>query len=400
MPDAPIQQLLSEAAQNVQARRYAQAKAAYEETLRLDPEHPVAMYGLGWIAIQTGSFAEAVEFLVKAVERAPLVASYRYALGLARAGAGNLSGAVAAYQESLKLNPNSAVTCRALGTLLAQLRRFEEAAHFLKRAVDLDPTDARAWCNLGLALEDLNRREEALAALRQAQAIDPSSKLIAYHLAAMGGAASPPICPPEYVVRLFDQYADRFDDHLVQQLNYRGPQMLFEAVTRAAPGRRFEILDLGCGTGLCGVVFKPVASFLAGIDLAPGMIAQSQARGVYDQLVQADIIDGIEQLGRPFDLFLAGDLFIYVGDLANIIEAASRWLNSGGVFAFTIEYDPQVDYALRATRRYAHSVEYVRRLAADYHFDELSAERVTLRANPDVDGYVIVLQSVKPSVSF
>jgi predicted TPR repeat methyltransferase len=76
-----------------------------------------------------------------------------------------------------------------------------------------------------------------------------------------------------YVRRLFDQYAGRYDAALTEHLHYRGPALLLEAVTsalaRQARPIRFEsLLDLGCGTGLGGAVFRPFSVRLVGVDLS------------------------------------------------------------------------------------------------------------------------------------
>src|ERR1043165_1981245 len=74
-------------------------------------------------------------------------------------------------------------------------------------------------------------------------------------LAAGRGCAGDPgtlRAPAKFVERFFESYADNFDPHLVDTLEYPMPELLREMVLSAAPGRRFDILDLGCGTGLCG----------------------------------------------------------------------------------------------------------------------------------------------------
>ena len=56
------------------------------------------------------------------------------------------------------------------------------------------------------------------------------------------------------------------------------------------PGRdKLAILDLGCGTGLAGLAFQPLAARLDGVDLSPAMIEKARARGIYDHLDVADL---------------------------------------------------------------------------------------------------------------
>ena len=57
-----------------------------------------------------------------------------------------------------------------------------------------------------------------------------------------------------YVRALFDQYAPRFDAALAG-LDYRAPQLLFDAVMATGAKHFGRALDLGCGTGLAARAF-------------------------------------------------------------------------------------------------------------------------------------------------
>jgi predicted TPR repeat methyltransferase len=57
--------------------------------------------------------------------------------------------------------------------------------------------------------------------------IDPGHTAARFWLAACtGNAADAAACPPDMVAGLFDQYAEKFDSHLVEVLSYRTPQLL------------------------------------------------------------------------------------------------------------------------------------------------------------------------------
>jgi len=211
----------------------------------------------------------------------------------------------------------------------------------------------------------------------------------------MGARQAPSAPPREYVARLFDSYAGYFDEHLVGGLNYQAPQLLHEAVTAAAPAQPMDILDLGCGTGLCGMLFRPMARRLIGVDLSPGMLEKSRQRGVYDELIEDDAASALRNRPRSADLILAADVFIYVGALDNVFAAAAQALRPGGLLAFTIESLDSGDYVLRRTRRYAQSIAYVRRLAQGCRFTEVSMRPVVLRKDlgQPVEGLAIVLRA-------
>ena len=145
---------------------------------------------------------------------------------------------------------------------------------------------------------------------RRAIALKPDSPDWQHLLAALTGDSSPTTTPASYVRSLFDSYAGEFDAHLVDTLGYRVPELLLAAVLALAPQRKLDILDLGCGTGLCGVHFRPHAQRLTGVDLSQPMLAKAAARGIYDSLVSADAAEFLHADNVPFDLVLAADVFV------------------------------------------------------------------------------------------
>jgi len=115
------------------------------------------------------------------------------------------------------------------------------------------------------------------------------------------------------VRHLFDQFSADYDNRMMGQLDYAAPRILKDLADLVMPGRdRLSVLDLGCGTGLAGMVFKSRAARLDGIDLSPAMIGKARARGIYDSLAVGDIETALR--GR-YDLIMAADTLVYLGDL-------------------------------------------------------------------------------------
>jgi predicted TPR repeat methyltransferase len=166
-----------------------------------------------------------------------------------------------------------------------------------------------------------------------------------------------------YVQRLFDQHAPDFDRALVERLDYCGPELLLEAVRtiKGTPLRLGAVLDLGCGTGLSGAAFRPCCDWLVGVDISSGMIEQARAKGLYDHLVVAELMEFLKaEAGAQHDLALAADVFVYCSDLAPIAAAVARVLAPGGLFAFTVETHDDPGVRLQETLRYAHGPAHVR----------------------------------------
>lgn len=189
-----------------------------------------------------------------------------------------------------------------------------------------------------------------------------------------------PRAPRAYVRDLFDEYAGRYDRHLLHDLGYAAPNLVRVAVGERLAGRKAAVADLGCGTGLCGPLFRPVAAQLVGVDLSPRMLAQARRRGIYDELVEGDLVVFLE--GRPagFDLLIAADVLVYIGDLGPLLRAAAAALRPGGLAALTVEAaDTDGDYVLRRTGRYAHGGGYLAATAAEAGLAVLSSQRAVVR---------------------
>jgi predicted TPR repeat methyltransferase len=279
-----------------------------------------------------------------------------------------------------------------------ETRDFEAARDLFAQVLELAPDWAPGWRGLGEALEALERRDEAVAAFRKALALDPADIGGAgLHLAFLVGE-SPATAPRAYVKALFDQYAAKFDRHLVQALAYRGPEILDAAILRAAPGRMFaHALDLGCGAGLFGAAFRSKAERLTGIDLSPAMIEQARGKGIYDRLIAADLLDFLaSEPERSADLAAAADVFVYIGDLAPVFAAVARVLEPGGLFAFTAQSQQFDGYGVGDDMRFSHGEAYLRACAAQAGFATLELAPAVTRKDrgADVPGWAAVLRKI------
>jgi predicted TPR repeat methyltransferase len=238
----------------------------------------------------------------------------------------------------------------------------EAAAEILEQVVETAPGFATAWFALATIRETMGNRDGAVVAFGKARDADREDYHGArLHLARLGADEATPAMTGTYVKRLFDQHAPDFDEALVGRLSYRGPELLLEAVRDAAGDKLGTMLDLGCGTGLAGVAFRPYVDRLIGMDISPGMIEQAKAKNVYDELAAADLLEFLHaEHEAKFDLVLAADVFVYCSDLAPIAAASARVMKPGALFAFTVETHSGAGQLLQGTLRYAHGEDHVR----------------------------------------
>jgi predicted TPR repeat methyltransferase len=280
------------------------------------------------------------------------------------------------------------------------------AADLLLQVLEIAPDWIPAWFALGQARHCLGDGEAARQAFDRAVTLDPDDRLGAsLHLQRLGERMLRPSLPAAYVRHLFDQYADRFEAHLGETLAYRAPRLVRAALKAARPAGRLSprlarALDLGCGTGMAARALTGFYDRICGVDLSPRMISKAACSGLYDALVEADILAFLEaDDDARFDLVIACDVFVYFGDLHRPMAGVAHRLAPGALFAFSVQSSADGEAAaagfdLGQDLRFAHAGAHVRAAAASAGLVTLLAEAAVLRKDrgEDVHGAIYVLQ--------
>lgn len=375
--------------------RLAEAEQIYRRVLGRAPDHFDALQLLGAIAGQTGRFDEAVELLKRALGLRPGSAAALNNLGNALGNLGRHEDAVQAFDRALALRPDDAKALRNRGTSLRALGRPLEALASLDAALALQSAYAEALIGRGEALLALQRNDDAIESFQRALPLGRDVEQLHFVLASLGAEAVPPSAPPAYVEALFDGYSQSFDKHLVERLAYRTPELLVAELQQAGPAAGSDVVDLGCGTGLCGPLLRPLARRLDGVDLSGQMLARARELGLYDELVQGDIVSVLSARPDSCDIAVAADVFVYIGSLDGVFSATAAALRPRGLFAFSVEAcEDRADFRLGPRRRYAHSLAYLQRLAAAHGLGIESSRRCAIRKEGDeaVDGLLLVIR--------
>jgi predicted TPR repeat methyltransferase/Flp pilus assembly protein TadD len=374
----------------------ATAEHAYRAALDLDPASAEAATGLGLICLESRRYDEAVALLRAALERGVRTPAIEACYGQTLYLIGEFAAARAAFERAAAALPEEAPIIRKFALALCVETTIDatpdEAFAAYRGAASVHAeSDERIGHTVFQALCGFGHKD---AAIRLGEALllaAPGDAIIPFHLDALRGR------PHErasraYITASFDKYAPDFDRHLVGTLDYRLPETLQPLL--AETGRAFpRILDLGCGTGLAARMLASFGKAVVGIDLSPRMLDKARERQVYAQLVEQDAEEYLAGSGEPFDLIVALDMLIYLGDLSTLFEGAASRLVPGGVFAFSFETDAGVDYALAPSGRFAHSPAYVEKLW-EKDFVPLVSQATTIRieANRPVDGRLVLLQ--------
>lgn len=294
----------------------------------------------------------------------------RLALGRALLALAKPSEAIAALREAASLAPSSPDIAVAMGDALAAAGALPTAIAEYQRALRLDPTTVDAHLQLASLWLEAGEPAKAEAELDAAESNGADAATLEARREAIAEHKSLKRASSGYVRHLFDQFAADYDERMRARLGYSAPETLRDlcALLLGPPRKSLDILDLGCGTGLSGVAFASYAKRLAGVDLSPGMLAKAQSLSLYDTLLVGDIEALPETIGT-FDLVVAADVLVYVGDLSKVFAQARRHLKRDGLYAFTTEKAEDGDFALGPKRRYRHSEAYLRREAEVHGFD-------------------------------
>ncbi len=261
---------------------------------------------------QAGEFDEAERLYRASLAAVPGRASTLINLAAVQLRLARPADALESADAALAAERDSTDALLHRATALAQLGHADEALAAFQRLLAVDPRHALAWSGSGTLLRELHRLSEAAHAFREALRHGADPDLHAFYLASVDAAAAPASAPAAYVAGLFDSYADDFDSHLVGALGYQAHRQLVDHLVATCSGElRFRsALDLGCGTGLCGPLVRPMAGRLTGVDLSARMIEKARSLGVYDRLEQGDVIGFLDASPDRWDLVLAADVFI------------------------------------------------------------------------------------------
>lgn len=378
----------------LQKKNYSKAVDYFKRRLAAQPYHTETHYNLGLALLKMNNWVEASSHLNHTIALQRNYPEANYHLATAYLKMGDHKKALNYYLHEVEIQAH--LECYYnIGVLLMYQERHRDAIDYLKKALELDSSYLDAHMNIAAIYLKTGRIQKAIEHYQCASKLKPNDAEILHILSALQQKETPAAAPTKYVQRLFNQYAAYYDLHLTKHLDYCVPEQIHQAIEIDANANvpQWKILDLGCGTGLCGELFKNMAKELIGIDISPKMIDIAKQKNIYDQTIIADIHKAVSDFHKV-DLILAADVLTYIGDLEMIFKNIRESLKTKGLFTFTVERTSAQPYVLQRTIRYAHSKSYIESLIERNRFEAVRFDNIVLRKHQGkpVEGFLVTLK--------
>jgi predicted TPR repeat methyltransferase len=373
----------------------AAAAQAAAEAVTLAPTDPAHADRLGTLLQGLAQFDRAALCHADAFDRAPTDPGPLCRLAVCMLHLGAPQQALDALDHAATLAGFDPAWALHRAIALHLTGRHAEAAEAVQAEIARTGGDVRAYLHLGAVFTATDRAEEAMAALDMAGLLDPGDGAVRHLSILWQDPAAIPRDPILYAEAILDPAAAAHDEHALDVRRLRTPGLIESILDEVAgPGRTFpNVLDLGCRTGLLGLVVAARAGRLVGVDPNPALLRMAAAKHVYEDLRVGDP-SRIPEGSGPWDLIVAHDLSAVVGDLGPLAAAAAAALVPGGLFLFATEAAFGDAFEMHPNGRFRHGFGHVEDVAASSGLEvaALRAEQIHLDAGFWTEGWVVALR--------
>lgn len=383
-----------------QGGRLVEAESAYRRVLRREPANVDALHYLGVLLYHNRQKQAGVDSVRRSLALDPGNPHAWNNLGNMLTVNGDLPGAREAFGSATRLDEGMHAAWYNLGVVHRRLRDADACIECFRRAVALRPDYEAAYESLGMLYYRIGNTALAHAAYRDWLRVSPTNPVARHMAAATAGLGTTPTRADDaYIRATFDAFAESFDENL-GKLEYRAPELVAAALQDHAEYQSGEVdvLDAGCGTGLCGPLLRSTARRLVGVDLSKGMIDRARQRTVYDELVIEELCSAMRARPAAFGVVVSADTLVYFGALEEALAACEVCLRGppSGLLSFTVEAWPGElegpPYELQASGRYRHTRAYVEGAlrASGFHAVQVTPAVLRKELDRDVSGWVVV----------
>ncbi len=346
-----------------------QAVALAEQLLLAAPGHPDTLYVSAGVFWKVGDPNQAIAIQKRLVAAQSGAAKHHERLIYFLRETGDISEALAAAQAGIRECPSNPRLINALGMLQLNTGDLQASRQTFENAILALPENPTAHQNLSLILLAEGRAEDAVNAFsRGLIPLDPVDFEANYQ-------------EPQHLGEIYNGLANGYDANDLHRTWGRKTAHVIRAAL--GQGKLGDVLDLCCGTGSIGAAISEQTDHLSGIDISSGMLEKARARGIYDQLICADIGSALRSIDRSFSVVTCSAALYHWANLTPFFNAVARVLLPDGHLIFSVDpANDEMDIGQSAPSEYAHSRAYIRRVTASAGLREISITIDTHRSYP------------------
>lgn len=357
-------------------QHFSEAMVLFDQILSKQPDSIAALMNKGLSLQAIGKIDKAIEIFKRAAKLAPKVQNIWHILGVACLAKKDMAMddvinmAIVHFEKAYQVDPSVVKTANELARLYRYVGRIDDSIKICEQILKVQPDNIKA----GYFVDAYTRQKNS---------------------------DSPERIPVEIAQQIYsgEGVGKKFDYSLKYKMDYRAPAVLNQAVRDAinVPEQGIDILELGCGSGLCGSEFKDIAKKLVGTDLSAGMLVAAKEKNAYTELYDADLMDVLSKPSPTFDLIIAMDVLCFFGDLHEIFEKCYLKLNDNGIFAFSVvRPDNDDEWGLNNYEHFAHSLNHLMNVSKKTSFEKIFSKEMVLRRemNEDRYGYLCLFKKI------
>lgn len=356
-----------------------EADAYFQEVIDQNSNHTEALTNLGVIALKREENQQAIDYFTKALALDNNHLDARNNLAATFMHHDRFENALMHYDVLLQQEPNNIEYLYNSGVAQMALGHLTEAMLHFEKILNQDEKHFASLNNLASIYLRMDDKTMARELLERAVASNPQDESSQHMLTALSQTKTAAATSPSYAANLFNNYALYYEQHMQRQLHYSLPQHLASLIHQLNLTDLQQTIDLGCGTGFSAPVLREISKKLIGVDIAAKMLAEAKKKGLYDQLIEAELVHFLQEETECYDFALAADVLPYLGDLEPLFSALTKRLISGGYFIFSTEITEVSSWHLQETARFSHKPAYIQELCSQHDLALIQQKSVKAR---------------------
>ncbi len=356
-----------------------QAECHFQSVLALNAQHVDSLVNLGTIALKRHLAQEAIAYFTQALMFDNHHVDALRNLALTFLHYDRFENALTYYYELQKVHPLDLDDYYNMGVAHMSLERFSDAVACFEQVLAQAPKHHASLSNLAAILIRQHKREQAIPLLQLAIQSNPRDESSQFMLNVLLKNQAQPTASQAYVKNLFDNYAVNFDQHLKKTLEYSLPQQSYNIVKKFIHHQLTSVVDLGCGTGLSGLLLREHCEKLIGVDLSIKMLEQARIKNCYDELIEKDIISFLQDSDQQFDLIQMLEVLPYFDALQDLFSALVPRLALNGLLVVSAEISDDQPWKVQNNMRFCHHPEYIIDLANKFNLPMVHSDSLISR---------------------